>query len=132
MDKNSFIIKEIPVKLSDMTTVVDNTAKPIKMSINSNAEVRRNDYMAISYYTIVWNLKVELIPDYTFKDRMTELIKKMPENYGKVNPHTDTNAPLGTDYRYKNSEGTIHYFSTEEEWQNIPGGRILFTLEDFE
>lgn len=62
VDKNGFVIKSIPISLWFMTKTVNNIGEPIQVSINSNIELSSSEYKAITSYTPIWSLDMELIP----------------------------------------------------------------------
>ena len=64
LDENDFVIKEIPILLKDMTTLVDKKGDPQAKEINSNSELEKSDYAAISTYNSTWNFDKELVPNF--------------------------------------------------------------------
>lgn len=68
LDKNGFIIKEIPVKLWDMERIVNKDGEEIALSLNSNDLCTKEDYFSIETYEIVWSLDDIFIPNIIEKE----------------------------------------------------------------
>lgn len=65
------------------------------------------------------NIRISTDTMQRFQIYMETKIKEHPEQYGKVISMIDKNAPLGSDYWFKDSEGKKHYFSTKEDLEKI-------------
>jgi hypothetical protein len=76
LDKNGFVIKEIDIKLWEMTRIVDEEGNPIEMVMNSQIDCSKEIYESINDYSIKWSLEIKLIPT-QYEDYRKELISKI-------------------------------------------------------
>lgn len=68
LDKEGFLIKEIPVKLWDMERIVNHEGEEIALALNSSDFCTKEDYFSIETYEVVWLLDDILIPNIIEKE----------------------------------------------------------------
>ncbi len=115
LGKRGKIIEEIPVNLWKMARIFDEKGKFASLEEKGEIEIGFSDYEKIIDYNIVWRLDRILIPDYTFEDKMDDLIETY-NWYGEADPRIDLEAPVGAKYWWMTfPDRKKVYFSTEED-----------------